>query len=66
LNSPPVAPEEDAPFSKLPFDEAVPPFWLVVCAVALLDPVADVSNENSSVCEDCCFEGVRRVFGFGA
>ena len=66
LNSPPLPPEDDAPLSKLPFAELAPPFWLVVCAVALPDPVADDSNENSSVCDGCCREGVWRAFGFGA
>jgi hypothetical protein len=66
LNSPPVDPWEDAPLSKLPFDELVPLFWLVVRAVALPDPVADVSKENSSVCAAWSGEGLRRVLGFGA
>jgi hypothetical protein len=66
LNSRLVAPVEDAPLSKLPFGELVRLFWPVVRAVALADPVADVSNENSSVCAGCCCEGLRRVFGFGA
>ena len=66
LNSPPVAPEEDAPLSKLPFGELVPLFWLAGRAVALPDPVADVSNENSSLCAGCCREGLRRVLGFRA
>ena len=65
LNSPPVAPEEDAPLSKLPFAELVPLFWLAGRAVALPDPVADVSNENSSVGAGRCREGLRVALGFG-
>src|SRR3954463_4166972 len=66
LNSPPVDSAEDAPLSKLPFDELAPPFWLVVRAVALLGPVAGVSKENSSVCAAWCGAGLRRVLGSGA
>src|SRR3954465_12072467 len=66
LNSPPVAPEEDATLSKLLFGELAPLFWLRVGAVALPDPVADVWNENSSVCGGRWREVVRLGLRFGA
>ena len=63
LNSPRA--EEDAPLTKLPFGELTALFWLVVRAVAAPDPVADVSNENSSVGAGRCREGLGLALGFG-